>query len=61
MANIRSTKEAYEQIAEALNYLEESPEDLDETSVMGASHRVVYDEDIDKWFVEDVNSIVSEA
>ncbi|GHF92293.1 hypothetical protein [Streptomyces griseosporeus] len=55
MSDIHSTEEAYERIAEALNYLEGHGAEIMDVSVYGAIdgqvHRVLKDLDSGKWFV----------
>jgi hypothetical protein len=55
MSNIHSVKEAYETIAEALNYLIEHGEDLSlfDSDVTGPSARVIWDSKIKKFYVGD--------
>ena len=52
MSNIHSNEEAYEAIADGLNYLIEHKETFLEVTVVGHSAQIVFDEDARKWFVE---------
>lgn len=49
---MKSTQEAYEVIAEALNYLKEHGEKVFESDVSGMTHRIVFDQDAQGWYAQ---------
>lgn len=61
MSNIHSSEEAYESIADGLNYLIEHHETFPEVTVIGHSARIVFDEDTGKWFVENCTPKIKEG
>lgn len=52
MSDIHSTEEAMEQIANALNYLEDHFASPEVKFIQTNSARIAFDEDAGRWFVE---------
>jgi hypothetical protein len=52
VSNIQSSEEAMQQIANALNFLEEHFEEPTVETIRTDSARIAFDPDAGKWFVE---------